>query len=221
MPRVKLPGRKSSRGEIGTDARSALLSDVASSQNHNSVEIEYDTFGNPSHPAIVLVHGLNAQTIHWLNPFFLPLVAADFFVVRLDNRDAGLSTHFLTPESVPLRVVKKLLNALCFPVIACIALGLGVSAFLHTDPPNLWTSTNFLVYLALCLVSGVIMAIQLCCMPHFLRFDVTPPYTLDDMAGDVLGLMSFLNIESAHLVGASVRASVCVNVICMRHSFRV
>jgi hypothetical protein len=34
---------------------------------------------------------------------------------------------------------------------------------------------------------------------------MSPPYTLNDMAHDVLDLMTFLNIESAHLCGASVR----------------
>ena len=34
--------------------------------------------------------------------------------------------------------------------------------------------------------------------------DYTPPYTLDDMAADAVGLMDVLNIDQAHIVGASM-----------------
>src|SRR5579862_3369264 len=36
----------------------------------------------------------------------------------------------------------------------------------------------------------------------------TEPYTLEDMAGDVVGLLNGLNIKSAHIVGHSMGASI-------------
>lgn len=59
----------------------------------NGIEIEYDTFGSPSDPPMVLVMGLSMQMIAWNDRFCADLAARGFFVVRFDNRDVGLSTH--------------------------------------------------------------------------------------------------------------------------------
>lgn len=59
----------------------------------NGIEIEYDTFGSPSDPPMVLVMGLSMQMIAWNDRFCTELAARGFFVVRFDNRDVGLSTH--------------------------------------------------------------------------------------------------------------------------------
>ncbi|MBI5898530.1 MAG: alpha/beta fold hydrolase [Rhodocyclales bacterium] len=53
--------------------------------------IEYESLGDPSHPAIVLIMGLGMQLIAWPDSFCQALVARGFRVVRFDNRDAGLS----------------------------------------------------------------------------------------------------------------------------------
>ncbi|MDR2129120.1 MAG: alpha/beta fold hydrolase [Burkholderiaceae bacterium] len=45
-------------------------------------------------PAILLIMGLGGQLIHWPPVFVRPLVDAGFRVIRMDNRDAGLSRHF-------------------------------------------------------------------------------------------------------------------------------
>ncbi len=58
----------------------------------NGVTIEYETTGDPGHPAILLVMGLGAQLIHWHDDFCTELAGRGFFVVRYDNRDVGLST---------------------------------------------------------------------------------------------------------------------------------
>ena len=60
----------------------------------NGVDIEYDTHGNPSDPALLLVMGLSAQLTAWPEGFVDLLVARGFFVIRYDNRDIGLSTKF-------------------------------------------------------------------------------------------------------------------------------
>ncbi|MFD8493690.1 alpha/beta fold hydrolase [Amycolatopsis sp. NPDC059657] len=58
----------------------------------NGIQIEYETLGDPRDPAIILTVGLGAQLIECSDLFCFPLVEAGYFVVRYDNRDAGLST---------------------------------------------------------------------------------------------------------------------------------
>ena len=58
----------------------------------NGIEIAYQTFGERSDPALLLVMGLGAQLIHWPEEFCELLAARGFHVVRFDNRDVGLST---------------------------------------------------------------------------------------------------------------------------------
>lgn len=60
--------------------------------NNNGVELEYDTFGDPGDPAILLVMGFTAQMTAWDEGFCQLLVDRGHFVIRFDNRDCGLST---------------------------------------------------------------------------------------------------------------------------------
>lgn len=60
----------------------------------NGIEIEYETAGNKSDPALLLVMGLGAQLTIWPDALFEGLAKRGFFVVRYDNRDTGLSTDF-------------------------------------------------------------------------------------------------------------------------------
>jgi pimeloyl-ACP methyl ester carboxylesterase len=59
----------------------------------DGVEIAYDTMGSPADPTVVLIMGLGGQLIEWDPAFCQVIVDAGYQVVRLDNRDAGLSTH--------------------------------------------------------------------------------------------------------------------------------
>jgi proline iminopeptidase len=111
------------------------------------LHIEYESLGDPSHPAIVLIMGLGMQLMAWPDLFCQQLVARGYRVVRFDNRDCGLSGR--APG-------KKRANLLL--AMAASALGLPVRT----------------------------------------------PYTLEDMAGDAIGLMDRLGIERAHIVGASM-----------------
>lgn len=56
------------------------------------VELEYDEFGDPDAPALILVMGLGAQLIDWPEEFCRRLADRGFRVIRYDNRDSGLST---------------------------------------------------------------------------------------------------------------------------------
>ncbi len=58
----------------------------------NGLTIEYETTGDPSHPALLLVMGLGGQLVYWPDGFCLALADQGFFVIRYDNRDVGLSS---------------------------------------------------------------------------------------------------------------------------------
>lgn len=60
----------------------------------NGIDIAYQTFGNASDPAILLVMGLGGQLIWWEEGLCEQLAANGFYVIRYDNRDCGESTWF-------------------------------------------------------------------------------------------------------------------------------
>ena len=113
------------------------------------VEIEYDTFGQPTDPALLLVMGFTAQLTSWPQPFCQSLADGGHYVIRFDNRDSGLSSKFdgATPAT-----------------------------------------------------SG--------------------PYTLSAMSDDAFALLRALNIEQAHIVGASMGGMI-VQVMAIEHPERV
>ena len=57
------------------------------------LEIAYITTGDEANPPLLLVAGLGAQLISWDDGFCQQLVDRGLYVIRFDNRDAGLSTH--------------------------------------------------------------------------------------------------------------------------------
>jgi pimeloyl-ACP methyl ester carboxylesterase len=123
-----------------------------------NLEIEYDTFGDPSHPVVLLVMGLAYQMIEWDDAVCQLLAEKGFHVVRYDNRDAGLSTSF---------------DELGTPDLLAVVTG--------TTPP---------------------------------------PYTLDDMADDAVGLLDILGVEKAHVVGASMGGMIA-QLVAINHPSRV
>jgi pimeloyl-ACP methyl ester carboxylesterase len=58
------------------------------------VELAYETFGDPAHPAVLLVMGLATQMLGWREAFCAQLAECGFHVIRYDNRDVGRSTKF-------------------------------------------------------------------------------------------------------------------------------
>lgn len=60
----------------------------------NQIEIEVEDTGEATRPAVLLIMGLGMQLIGWPDGFWQGLHAAGFRVIRMDNRDAGLSTSF-------------------------------------------------------------------------------------------------------------------------------
>ena len=112
-----------------------------------AIELEYDTFGDPKNPALLLIMGYTAQMVAWEEEFCKMFAAKNLFVVRFDNRDCGLSTK--------LDGVKVDVNAV-----------IGAALMEETIPPV--------------------------------------PYTLRDMAADAIGLLDYLKIDRAHVLGASM-----------------
>ena len=58
----------------------------------NGLRIEVEDSGGPG-PAVLLLMGLGGQLIHWPPELVQGLADAGYRVLRMDNRDAGLSTH--------------------------------------------------------------------------------------------------------------------------------
>ncbi|MCG6912173.1 MAG: alpha/beta fold hydrolase [Deltaproteobacteria bacterium] len=72
------------------------------SVNANGIRIEYETFGDPSSPALLLIIGLGCQLIHWQDEFCRQIADSGYHVIRYDNRDKGLSTKIegLTADEI-------------------------------------------------------------------------------------------------------------------------
>ena len=66
--------------------------------------IYYETFGDSARPTLLLVNGLGSQCINYHSDWCALFADSGFHVVRYDNRDMGLSTHFSswTPASPPV-----------------------------------------------------------------------------------------------------------------------
>jgi pimeloyl-ACP methyl ester carboxylesterase len=62
--------------------------------NNGDCKLYYETFGSPSDPTLLLVNGLGSQCVNYKSEWCELFVAAGFHVIRFDNRDVGLSTHF-------------------------------------------------------------------------------------------------------------------------------
>lgn len=123
------------------------------------IDIAYHRLGRPDAPAVLLIMGIAAQSIHWPDEFCHTLVDAGLQVVRFDNRDSGLSTHL---KDAP--------------------------------PPNL---------------------------PAVLAGDLSSAsYTLSDMAANAVGLMDYLGIDQAHVVGASMGGQIA-QTVAIEHPDRV
>jgi pimeloyl-ACP methyl ester carboxylesterase len=122
----------------------------------NGIQIEYETLGDPSARPLLLIGGLGDQLIHWDEDLCRDLARRGHYVIRFDNRDAGLSTKF--DEA-------------------------GV--------PDLASDDN----------KG-------------------PPYTLEDMADDAVGLLDALGIHKAHACGASMGGMIA-QTVAIRHPSRV
>lgn len=75
----------------------------------NGIVIEYDSFGSKDAKPTLLISGLGVQMIRWTVPFCELLAAHGHWVIRFDNRDAGLSSHF---NNVPIPSIATVASAI-------------------------------------------------------------------------------------------------------------
>ena len=77
----------------------------------NGIRLAYEEFGQPDHPAMVLVMGLGTQLLGWPLAMCEELARRGFRVIRFDNRDIGLSEKMENahiPQAVGLMLRARL-----------------------------------------------------------------------------------------------------------------
>lgn len=60
----------------------------------NGVDLCIETFGDPTNPAILLVHGATTSMLGWPDAFCARLATGGRFVIRYDQRDTGRSIAY-------------------------------------------------------------------------------------------------------------------------------
>lgn len=75
----------------------------------NDIDIAYDSYGSEKNETILLIAGLGTQMIRWTVPFCEMLARRGFRVIRFDNRDTGLSTHFSNHATLDFEALAKTL----------------------------------------------------------------------------------------------------------------
>jgi pimeloyl-ACP methyl ester carboxylesterase len=71
------------------------------------VTLCYETYGDPSDPAALLIMGLGTQMLAWHEEFCEALAGRGLYVIRFDNRDAGRSTHISGPAPTIVQVLRR------------------------------------------------------------------------------------------------------------------
>lgn len=74
----------------------------------SGIELEYETFGDPSDPTLLLVCGYTSQMSGWDPALCELFVAQGLHVVRYDNRDVGLSSK-VSGSAKPMKVLAAMM----------------------------------------------------------------------------------------------------------------
>jgi len=77
----------------------------------NAIQLEYETFGEPVSPPLLLIIGFASQLIFWDEELCKQLAQQGHYVIRYDNRDVGLSSK-IEEAGVPdvMRTVQALMQ---------------------------------------------------------------------------------------------------------------
>lgn len=101
------------------------------------VRICYQTFGNPSNPAVVLISGHSGSMLGWhedMIKLFNPTDGPRHYIIRFDNRDTGLSTEFPVPGGYTLEDmagdIEGLVDHLGLPSVGFHIVGLSMGGHL-------------------------------------------------------------------------------------------
>lgn len=78
----------------------------------NGLTLCYQTDGKPDGTPLLLIMGLGMQLTSWPPELIAELVARDYYVIRFDNRDTGLSAKLghLGKPNLPFAFVKSVLH---------------------------------------------------------------------------------------------------------------
>ncbi|MFN3566324.1 MAG: alpha/beta fold hydrolase [Burkholderiaceae bacterium] len=78
----------------------------------DGLTLDYESFGDPAAPAVLLVMGLGLPGIAWPDELVDALVRAGFRTIRFDNRDCGHSTKLRSAPlpSAPWAIARALLR---------------------------------------------------------------------------------------------------------------
>ncbi|OWV74397.1 acetyltransferase [Rhizobium sp. R339] len=60
----------------------------------NGVQLQTQAFGDPANPPVLLIMGVMSSMLWWPERFCEALAAQGRYVIRYDQRDTGLSTHY-------------------------------------------------------------------------------------------------------------------------------
>lgn len=90
---------------------------MSSATVSTGMRLEYETFGSPDNPALLLVMGFSAQMIAWPEEFCAGLASCGYYVIRYDNRDCGLSTKLDGVQVDPMAVMAAALSQQPLPPV--------------------------------------------------------------------------------------------------------
>jgi len=121
----------------------------------NGIQIEYETFGDPNSLPLLLIIGITGQLTFWDETLCQQLAQQGHYVIRFDNRDAGLSSR-IEEAGVPdiMQIIKTQMKG----------------------------------------------------------ETINPPYTIEDMADDAIGLLDALRVEKAHICGMSMGGMIAQTI---------
>jgi pimeloyl-ACP methyl ester carboxylesterase len=107
------------------------LSDVG-----RGITLCYETFGEESAPPMLLIQGLGMQMIAWPDDFCQALAERGFYVLRVDNRDAGRSTHIKGPPPTPGQLLRRRIRPVLYTLSDMAADAQGLLRELELEPAH-------------------------------------------------------------------------------------